>query len=277
MIPAATIAKLASLGLTAEQTSIVADMMAEVEAATEAKAGAAIEARRDNERARTSRYRERGGDQIALALRREVLERDGYACVYCGSEDHLQCDHVEPLSKGGATELSNLVVACRVCNARKKDRDRKYVQRHSADIQRTRGSLRTDPVPPEKEVSTPLEKQTPLTPEEPPTPSVSAPKGAAASRGTRIASDWSLDEVGRQYAISQGLTPSEVDHEAAKFRDFWLAKAGADGRKVDWAATWRTWARGAVERRSRGGRGPPGERRNPHFAALETYLSDTRR
>lgn len=27
------------------------------------------------------------------------------------------------------------------------------------------------------------------------------------------------------------------------FRDFWIAKAGKDGRKLDWYATWRNWVR----------------------------------
>ncbi|MFA7278795.1 MAG: YdaU family protein [Sterolibacterium sp.] len=28
------------------------------------------------------------------------------------------------------------------------------------------------------------------------------------------------------------------------FRDFWIAKAGRDGAKLDWFATWRNWVRG---------------------------------
>lgn len=57
MIPASTIAKLATLGLSTDQASAVAEMMAEVEAATEAKAGAAIAARRANDRNRKDRQR----------------------------------------------------------------------------------------------------------------------------------------------------------------------------------------------------------------------------
>jgi len=30
---------------------------------------------------------------------------------------------------------------------------------------------------------------------------------------------------------------------AACFRDYWTAKAGKDGRKADWPATWRNWVR----------------------------------
>ena len=57
MIPAATIARLAGLKLSAEQATVVAEMMSEVEAATEAKAGAAIAARRASDRERKERQR----------------------------------------------------------------------------------------------------------------------------------------------------------------------------------------------------------------------------
>jgi len=29
----------------------------------------------------------------------------------------------------------------------------------------------------------------------------------------------------------------------AGFRDYWIAKAGKDGVKLDWLATWRNWIR----------------------------------
>ena len=34
---------------------------------------------------------------------------------------------------------------------------------------------------------------------------------------------------------------------AYKFRDYWLAKAGKDGAKLDWSATWRNWVRNSLE------------------------------
>jgi hypothetical protein len=57
MIPASTIAKLALLGLSPEQTEAVAAMLSEVEQATEGKSAAAIEARRANDRERKERQR----------------------------------------------------------------------------------------------------------------------------------------------------------------------------------------------------------------------------
>lgn len=57
------------------------------------------------------------------ALRKIVFERDGLVCRYCGDTDGpFHCDHVVPISRGGANEMSNLVVACRFCNISKSDR-----------------------------------------------------------------------------------------------------------------------------------------------------------
>jgi len=54
--------------------------------------------------------------------RRSVLQRDQYACQYCGSRKHLTLDHVIPRSKGGQHTWDNVVTACASCNGRKGDR-----------------------------------------------------------------------------------------------------------------------------------------------------------
>jgi 5-methylcytosine-specific restriction endonuclease McrA len=61
-------------------------------------------------------------ERIPLNLRRRVIERDGYYCVYCdedliNAEIHL--DHVIPESRGGTTTYDNLQVTCRKCNLAK--------------------------------------------------------------------------------------------------------------------------------------------------------------
>lgn len=53
-------------------------------------------------------------------LRAFVFKRDGYICRYCGSGPPLECDHVHPFSRGGATDETNLVTACRPCNRKKR-------------------------------------------------------------------------------------------------------------------------------------------------------------
>lgn len=60
--------------------------------------------------------------RIPTNIRRQVIERDGYYCVYCdedlrSAEIHL--DHVIPESKGGLTTVDNLQVTCRRCNTAK--------------------------------------------------------------------------------------------------------------------------------------------------------------
>lgn len=43
------------------------------------------------------------------------------SCAYCGGPYDVD-EHVVPISRGGKTEISNLVPACEPCNTRKRDR-----------------------------------------------------------------------------------------------------------------------------------------------------------
>jgi hypothetical protein len=57
-------------------------------------------------------------------LREMVYKRDNYRCRYCGEQvirATATIDHVIPYSKGGKTELNNLVTACDECNLIKHD------------------------------------------------------------------------------------------------------------------------------------------------------------
>lgn len=64
-----------------------------------------------------STERRRGIDP---GLRAQVYKRDHYRCVYCGTEiGPFELDHLRPYSKGGKNTASNLVTACRSCNASK--------------------------------------------------------------------------------------------------------------------------------------------------------------
>jgi 5-methylcytosine-specific restriction endonuclease McrA len=76
----------------------------------------AAEQRDRNQRVRRHRERKRG-----VGLAAEVFARD-VSCRYCGSLDRLTLDHVLPVSRGGEDTRENLVVACKSCNSRKKDR-----------------------------------------------------------------------------------------------------------------------------------------------------------
>lgn len=74
-------------------------------------------------------YEERATDRpeptrkpISAKLRREVFEADAYRCVECDSYEHLQVDHIHPVSRGGTNDRENLQTLCRTCNIRKKDK-----------------------------------------------------------------------------------------------------------------------------------------------------------
>ena len=60
------------------------------------------------------------GRYVPAAVRQEVCERHGARCAYvgpddtrCGSEWHLEFDHIVPLAEGGQTIASNLRLLCR--------------------------------------------------------------------------------------------------------------------------------------------------------------------
>lgn len=135
--------RLIALNLPGEALTVVLSIITDIQADDDA--------RRARDLAKTRKYRARGGGNIPEEMRRAVYERDKFQCVYCGSEENLQCDHVVPVSKGGPTTLANLAAACRTCNARKRDRDRKFLER-SEIIPRTSSDKSKD-IPPH----TPLE------------------------------------------------------------------------------------------------------------------------
>lgn len=61
--------------------------------------------------------------------------------------------------------------------------------------------------------------------------------------GTRLREDWRLPKALGDWAVSEGMPEAAVRTESDRFRDYWIAKAGKEGVKLDWAATWRNWAR----------------------------------
>lgn len=51
-----------------------------------------------------------------------ILERDGFACQYCGArapDSRLYVDHIVPVVRGGSNDPTNLTTSCFECNAGK--------------------------------------------------------------------------------------------------------------------------------------------------------------
>jgi uncharacterized protein YdaU (DUF1376 family) len=62
---------------------------------------------------------------------------------------------------------------------------------------------------------------------------------------TRLPNDFKVTPDHRFFALENDL-PSPDDH-IAEFRDYWIAKPGVQGKKLDWDATFRNWLRRAKQ------------------------------
>jgi 5-methylcytosine-specific restriction endonuclease McrA len=51
--------------------------------------------------------------------RQNIFKRDNFECQYCGTKRELTIDHVTPRARGGKDTWTNLVTACKRCNAKK--------------------------------------------------------------------------------------------------------------------------------------------------------------
>jgi len=89
---------------------------------------------------------------------------------------------------------------------------------------------------------------------------------SAKNRGSRLPSDWvpTADLIAWARAERASV---DLPTEIAKFRDYWIAKAGQQGVKLDWPATFRNWIRSVRE-------GPPRPNGKPPIAqnfSAKTY------
>ena len=60
--------------------------------------------------------RRRLATQAYRALKRTVLERDGWKCQSCGRREQLEVHHQVRRSQLGPDEVRNLITLCSVCH-----------------------------------------------------------------------------------------------------------------------------------------------------------------
>jgi 5-methylcytosine-specific restriction endonuclease McrA len=64
------------------------------------------------------------GELLGYEVREYLLEKWGRKCAYCGKENvPIEVEHIQPKSKGGTNRISNLTLACRECNEKKRDQN----------------------------------------------------------------------------------------------------------------------------------------------------------
>lgn len=69
-----------------------------------------------------------------------------------------------------------------------------------------------------------------------------ASPSAQPAKGTRLPPGWSPSpELARW--VAENHPAIDADAQLGAFRDYWTAKPGKDGRKLDWDATFRNWVR----------------------------------
>lgn len=68
------------------------------------------------------RARKYGASDLSEAELAPLLDRFGEPCSYGCGRPATTLDHVVPLSRGGAHSVANLALACRQCNAQKRER-----------------------------------------------------------------------------------------------------------------------------------------------------------
>lgn len=67
--------------------------------------------------------RDRPSGPTWVKLRAETFARDDYTCRYCGERGgRLECDHIQPVSRGGSNDPENLATSCFDCNRAKRDK-----------------------------------------------------------------------------------------------------------------------------------------------------------
>ena len=186
---------------------------------------------------------------------RHVMERDAYACVYCGEASTaekeasrkaiLSVDHIKPAARGGSAAVENLACACRRCNSEKSDRtpeewdllptflqpnviyqDGQLVTRKSQDSC-------------DKHV-TREEKRREEKKEIPSVTDVTGGKPAKKSKRSQVPDNFYPNDANLH---SFDFHKLNLGDEIGKFMDYHQSKGSV---MADWQAAWRTWVGNAI-------------------------------
>lgn len=90
--------------------------------------------------------------------------------------------------------------------------------------------------------------QPPTSNHQPPATNPQKRAEARSPSGSRLSADWNPSPSLAAW-FSEKRPDLDIAETVERFRDFWAAKPGKDGRKLDWDATFRTWARNERQRR----------------------------
>jgi hypothetical protein len=93
-----------------------------------------------------------------------------------------------------------------------------------------------------------------------------ASPAARSRRGSPIPDDF-LPDI--EAAVADGLSRQAAELMAKNFVDYWHAKPGKEGLKLDWPATWRVWYRRDLSPANRSGAPPRQARRNFADVAMD--------
>lgn len=179
---------------------------------------------------------------VTRTQRQRIMERDGFACCTCGSEDALCIDHILPVSRGGDSSDNNLQVLCSACNTRKGNKigdEEKNTRQRRVDVQSNTNqqkrllpsdslipdSLIPDsPIPEEKKAS---RKRSPPPPDCPPDVSSQVWEDWLTLRRKKAAPvTATVLESARSESVKAGMS-----FEA--FLTVWCAR-GSQGLQADW-------------------------------------------
>lgn len=74
------------------------------------------------------------------------------------------------------------------------------------------------------------------------------------NRGSRLSDNWYPDQEDESLIAlvkRLNLSPDQLQNHFESFKDYWTAKPGKDGVKLDWQATWRNWLRNSRQAHSK--------------------------